>query len=85
MVMVTPNSFSMQWYPGGHEEQVDDAGPDIFPVSHVSHDNAPGDELNVPGEQSATREVKSDEDCVNGVRSDERGARVGSKVRIRVS
>ena len=85
MVVVTPNSFSMQWYPGGHEEQVDDAGPDIFPVSHVSHDNAPGDELNVPGEQSATREVKSEKDCVNGVRSDERGGRFGSNIRIRVS
>ena len=78
MVMVTPNSFSMQWYPGGHEEQVDDAGPDIFPVSHVSHDNAPGDELNVPGEQSATIEVKSEE-VMRG------GGRVGLKFRIRVS
>ena len=83
--MVTPNSFSMQWYPGGHEEQVGDAGPDIFPVSHFAQDKAPGDELNVPGEQSATREVKCEEDCVNGVRSDERGGRVGLEFKIGVS
>ena len=46
---------------------------------------APVEELNVPAVQSATREVKSEEDCVNGVRSDERGGRVGSKFSIRVS
>ena len=46
---------------------------------------APVEELNVPAVQSATREVKCDGDCVNGVRSDERGGRVGSKFRIRVS
>ena len=46
---------------------------------------APVEELNVPAVQSATREVKCDEDHVNGVRSDERGGRVGLKFRIRVS
>ena len=46
---------------------------------------APVEELNVPAVQSTTREVKSEEDCVNGVRSDERGSRVGSNIRIRVS
>jgi hypothetical protein len=34
---------------------------------------APVEELNDPAAQSAMREVKSGEDCVNGVRSDERG------------
>ena len=46
---------------------------------------APVEELNVPEVQSATREMKCEEDCVNGVRSDERVGRVGSKFRIRVS
>ena len=46
---------------------------------------APVEELNVPAVQSATREAKTEKDCVNGVRSDERGERVGLKSKIRVS
>ena len=37
---------------------------------------APVEELNVPAVQSATREAKSEKDCVNGVRSDKRGGKL---------
>ena len=46
---------------------------------------APEEGLDVPAAQSEMSEEKCKEDCVNGVRSDERGGRVGSKFKIRVS
>jgi hypothetical protein len=45
---------------------------------------APVEELNVPEMQSATREVKCEEDCMNEVRSNEEGAN-WLNFRIRVS
>ena len=46
---------------------------------------APVEELKVPAVQSATREAKSEKDCVNRVRSDVRGGQGGLKFKIRVS